>query len=146
MFRDLCTTIVCVCILGLMAKPALADTHFSSKGIKVRKTWVVDRTNLALKEAPASRFVDNQEAFAKLWKAWRTDELPKVDFSKEIVLVLTAGENASVQMDAVLDKNGVLTINTLSTERVSHGNTYVLVIVERDGIKKVGKAPLLEIK
>ena len=146
MFRDLCATIVCVCILGLMAKPALGDTHFSSKGINVRKTWVVDQTNLALKEAPASRFVDNQEAFAKLWKAWRTDDLPKVDFSKEIVLVLTDGENASVQIDAVLDKNGVLTITTVSTERVSVGNTYVLAIVERDGIKKVGKAPLLEIK
>ena len=69
-----------------------------------------------------------------------------MDFSKEIVLVLTDGENASVQIDAVLDKNGVLTITTTSTQRVGVGNTYVLAIVERDGIKAVGKAPLLEIK
>ena len=93
-----------------------------------------------------SRFVDNQEAFAKLWKAWRTDDLPKVDFSKEIVLVLTGGENASVQIDASLDENGVLRITTTSTQRVGVGNTYVLAIVARDGIKAVGKAPLLQIK
>jgi hypothetical protein len=128
---------ICIGILGLMATPAWGETRFSSTGIKVRQTWIVGLTNLTLKEAPASKMIDNQEGFAKLWKAWRTDELPKVDFAKEIVLVLTCAENAQVNIQATLRDNGDLAIKIVSTERVSAGNSYVLAIVEKNGIKRV---------
>ncbi len=130
-------------ILGLTAAEAPGKTYFSSTGIKVRKTWIVDLTQLSLKEAPASKIIDNQDAFAKLWKAWRTDDIPKVDFAKEIVLVLTVAENAGVDIKATLNEGGDLTISTVSTQRVSFGNSYVLAIVEKDGIKRVDPPPVM---
>jgi hypothetical protein len=141
MLRVLHFMVVCVGAVGLLAMPAEGKTHFSATGIKVRQTWIVDQTNLALTEAPKSSLIDNQEDFAKLWKAWRSDQLPKVDFAKEFVLVLTDDENAGVDIKAALDMDGVLRISTLSTQRVSYGKTYVLAIVARDGIKSVGTTP-----
>ena len=120
----------------------LAVTQLSPGGINVRQQWIVDKTDLSLKEAPRSQFIDNPEAFSKLWKAWRTDELPKVDFSKEIVVVLTAPENAYVSIKAVLSDKGVLNFTFVSTQRVSYGMTYVIAIIDRAAIKAVGKTSL----
>lgn len=134
---------VCFCIAALQGLPAMGETRFTPAGIKVRQQWIVDKTSMALTEAPASSFLDKQEPFAKLWKAWRGDEkIPMVDFSKEIVLVLTGLENSSVTINAALDDKGVLKISTISTQRRSLGMTYVLAIVERNGIKAVGNTPL----
>ena len=43
-----------------------------------------------IKEAPASGYIANPEAWAKLWKAWRGQQaIPDVDFGKQFVLVCT---------------------------------------------------------
>ena len=97
---------------------------------------------MELAEAPSSNFLDNNKDLAKLWKAWRADAVPKVDFSKEIVLVLTCPENSNVTISATLSDKGVLENSNRSTLRRSLGKTYVLAIVERSGIKAIGKTPL----
>src|SRR5215831_19508131 len=90
-----------VWLAAIAATPALCDTTFTAKGIKVVNKWVVDQTDLELAEAPANilwddkaktrfGYVDSQEDLAKLWKAWRKDEPPKVDFATQVVLVLTS--------------------------------------------------------
>src|SRR5215471_14480429 len=43
-----------------------------------------------MKLAPASGYITDATEFEKLWKAWRPKEdLPKVDFDKQIVFVST---------------------------------------------------------
>lgn len=64
--------------------------------VKFVKQWkgkFVQRTDEPLmSEAPKSGYLANEKAWAKLWKAWRgKEELPKVDFEKQLVLVGVAG-------------------------------------------------------
>jgi hypothetical protein len=145
--------LIVIASAGLIAGasvPALADTSLTAKGVKVVDQWIVGQTNRKLAEAPGNilegyreRFgtIDNQEALDKLWKAWRTGDAPKVDFAKNLVLVLTHWENAEVLFDITLDDNGALAIAVESTQREVKGMTYVLAVVERAGMKALGKVP-----
>src|SRR5262249_7393675 len=157
MKRQLFLVVVGAWLIASMTTPALAGTLLKAKGIKVVDKWIVDQTDMKLSEAPGNvlddkanqprfGYIDNQEAFAKLWKAWRTGDPPKVDFTKHIVLVLTHFENARVECTANLDDKGTLDIGVSSTERKANGMTYVLAVAERSGIKNIGKVPLEHVK
>jgi hypothetical protein len=143
----------CLLLLLATASTLLADTTLASKGVKVSEKWIVGQTNAKLTEAPSNihddklnhhRFgtLHDQEAFAKLWKAWREGEVPKIDFAKQFVLVIAMPENARVAIDLKLDAKGNLEIEYSTTERSSNGMTYVIVVLEREGIKSVRKVPL----
>lgn len=121
---------------------ALADTEFVPMGIKVRQTYIKHMTAMPLIGAPASQFVDNPAALAMLWRTWRNDSVPKVDFAKEIVLVLTAPENAAVKLTAARDDKGNVRITNQSTQRRSLGMSYVIAIVDREGIAAVAGTPV----
>jgi hypothetical protein len=135
-----------------MASPASAGTEFKATGIKVANQWVVGQTDLKLTEAPGDvlddkanhvRYgvLDNAGDFAKLWKAWRKDEPPKVDFATQFVLVLAQPENAKVEFAAALDDAGNLALSGSSTERSPNGMTYVIAVIDRAGVKAVNGKP-----
>jgi hypothetical protein len=152
MRRQLLTLVSAILLFVLGAAPAAAGTTFTAKGVKVVEKWVVGQTDMKLSEAPGNitdepqnqtrfGYLDSEEAFAKLWKAWRKDEPPKVDFTKNLVLVLTHPENAKVEFAAVLDDKGELKVSAAGSERMPNGMTYVIAVVERAGIKTInGKA------
>jgi hypothetical protein len=155
MKRQLFIVVACTWLIASMTTPALAKTSFTAKGVKVVDKWIVHQTDMKLSEAPGNilddgnyryGYIDNQESFDKLWKAWRTGDPPKVDFTKHIVLVLTLWENAAVEFTATLDDKGTLGIGGASTDRAVNGMTYVLAVVERSGIKNIGKVPLKPVK
>lgn len=136
----------------LTAASVWSDTSLTPKGVKVVDQWIVGQTDMKLAEAPgnvvddkANRtrigYLDNQEAFSKLWKAWREGKAPKVDFAKHFVLVLTHTENARVNFTLALN-DGILDVSVLATERAPRGMTYVLAVIERAGVKQIGKVPL----
>src|SRR5262249_30470026 len=87
-------------------------------------------------------YLDTEVALAKLWKAWRKDKPPKVDFSKQVVLVLTHFENAEVKFTADLEGKGNLKLGVSSTERGANGMTYVIAVIDRAGIKSINGKPL----
>ena len=153
MQRQLFVVIASAWLLASVTTHALAETSFTAKGIKVVDKWVVHQTDMKLAEGPdnilddkanKTRFgyLDTEEALAKLWKAWRKDEPPKVDFSKQVVLVLTHFENAEVKFTADLEDKGNLKFHVESTERVAKGMTYVIAVVDRAGIKSINGKPL----
>jgi hypothetical protein len=157
MQRQLFVVVASAWLLASVTTPALAGTWFTPKGIKVVDQWIVGQTDRKLSEAPRNilddkanqtrfGYLDNQGSFDKLWKAWRTGDPPRVDFTKHIVLVLTHVENAKVAITATLENNGTLEISVSSTERRPNGMTYVLAVVERSGIKNIGKVPLKPVK
>src|SRR5262245_25733616 len=115
-------------LIALAATPVLAKTSFTARGARVADKWIVHQTDLKLAEGPDNvlddkgnhtrfGYLDTEEALAKLWKAWRKDEPPKVDFSKQVVLVLTHFENAVVEFTAEIDDQGDLKVGVSSTER-----------------------------
>src|SRR5262245_47585579 len=151
--RQLLLVVAAAWLIASNSTPALAETSFTVKGVKVLDQWIVPQTDMKLAEAPGNvrddknnqtrfGFLDNQESFDRLWKSWRKGDPPKVDFAKYFVLVLTHPENARVDFTVTLDDKGTLNINVIATERVPRGMTYVIAVLERGGIKSVGKTPL----
>src|SRR5262245_15254528 len=140
-------------LFAIAATPVGANTSFKVKGVNVSDKWIIHQTNQKLNESPGNilddkqnkqRFgtLDSEEALARLWKAWRTDEPPKVDFTKSVVLVLTHFENAQVEFTADLDDKGDLKLNVSSTEREANGMTYVIAVVDRAKIKSINGMPI----
>jgi hypothetical protein len=139
-------------LIAIATTPALAETSFTAKGVKVADKWIVRQTDLKLAEGPANvlddkanktrfGYFDTEEALAKFWKAWRKDEPPKVDFSKQVVLVLSHFENAKVTFTAGLDDKGDLKLGVSNTEREADGMTYVIAVVDRAGVKSIHGKP-----
>ena len=94
------------------------------------------------KLAPKSGFIADAETWKKLWTAWRPDEeMPKVDFTKELILVGTVpGPNQVVMRTTLTDKGNVKLI-VFGTEIAGPGFGYKLIKISRQGVKTVnGKA------
>ena len=128
-----------------------AETIFKTTGVEVNKKWIVHKTDKDLADAPNNLYPKNakkheglrmgylatQESVGKLWKSWRTDEPPEVDFSKNIVLVLTARENVNVDFELSRDGNDNVRIGWVSSAVAPKGMTYVIAVLPRAGIKSI---------
>src|ERR1700730_7198226 len=116
--------LLCVCGLGLVGLLA-AEARADKKAVKFTKDWKGSVEDEALqKEAPA--FITNAKALEKLWKAWKIEgKLPEVDFTKEFVLVETAG-GSKLNLSASLDDNGNLEMLGMGTLDLVPGFRYVI--------------------
>jgi hypothetical protein len=94
------------------------------------------------KLAPKSGFIADAETWKKLWTAWRPDEeLPKVEFTKELILVGTVpGPNQVVIRPTLTDKRNVK-LTVFGTEIAGPGFGYKFIKIGKEGVKTVnGKA------
>jgi hypothetical protein len=119
-------------LLALVASEALG----AAKPVKFTKQWKGSVADEGLqKKAP--HFITNADAFKKLWKAWGIkDELPKVDFRKEIVVIATT-RGSRLALSARLDDLGNLQVLGLGTRDLRPGFRYVMGSMPRKGIKAV---------
>jgi hypothetical protein len=127
-------------------KPAGKDEGEAGKGTDVLipgEVWIEVCTRRGLlQEAPESRYVADEKAWAKLWKAWRGDEaLPKVDFDKELMIIYTVPGPHS-PTPALLLSDGDLQIGYLGfggDEEKDDGKSFGYYIgrVKRDRIKTI---------
>jgi hypothetical protein len=104
-----------------------------------------DKRDEKLKEeAPKDRFLTDEKAFAKLWKAWRPKEkMPKIDFKKQFVLVATTtGPNSVVLANTKVDDKGNFTATVGSTLVFGDGFGYLIAVFDRKGVKTVFGKPL----
>jgi hypothetical protein len=98
------------------------------------------------KEAPKNGVITDAKAFAKLWKAWRKDEkLPKVDFTKEFVVVTLASGPNSALPEFTLE-GGHLKASDRQTLVGGDGFGYSLAVFSRKGVKKVNGRDLPKVK
>ena len=89
-----------------------------------------------IREAPSSGVIVSQKPWEKLAAAWEIKDVPKVDFTKEI-LILGTWRGASFKFLNEV-KNGDLTIELIGDKDVRPGFRYKIISVKRDGIKSVG--------
>ena len=89
-----------------------------------------------MQEAPQCGYIASQAVWAKLWKAWRREEpLPKVDFTKELIMVgVTRGAN-QISGGFRVDEHGELRGGFGSTARGGAGFAYLILLIDRTGIK-----------
>ena len=92
---------------------------------------------------PADGFLADAESLAKVWKSWRADEeVPAVDFTKELILVGVVPGPNTVLMRPSLDDQGDLRFVVAGTKRGGPGFGYLLLKVSREGVKTVNGKPL----
>ena len=132
--------LVTMCAIVLVTGIA-SEARAESKPVKFTNEWkgsVADETQQ--KDAP--EVITNTEVLEKLWKAWKIEgKTPKVDFTKEIVVVGTGG-GSKLSLNARLDDKGNLELLGLATADAVPGFRYVLATVSREGIKTVNKKEL----
>ena len=106
------------------------------KPVAVGKTWKGEVQNDdLLKDVP--NCLTSAAALAKLWKDWKiAGEPPTVDFAKQIVVVVTT-KGSMIRPDFRLDEKGNLESVGMATMDFLPGFRYVLVAVDREGIKTI---------
>ena len=119
----------------------VSEAGAQPKAVKLTNEWKgsVEDANL---QKGAPECITTQEGLEKLWKAWKlADKPPKVDFSKEIVIIGTTS-GSRLNLSARLDEKGNLEILGIATSDFGPGFRYVIGTVPREGVKTVNKKDL----
>jgi len=88
-----------------------------------------------MREAPVNGVIVSQKAWERLAAAWSIKEVPKVDFTKEILIIGThRGSSFKFLMEV---KNSDLTVELVGDKEIKPGFRYKIVSVQRNGIKTV---------
>jgi hypothetical protein len=89
------------------------------------------------KLAPKTGYIADEATWKKLWAGWRPgEEMPEIDFAKELLLVGTVPGPNSVFMKPTLEEGDVKFI-VGGTKIGGPGFGYRILKVNRDGVKSV---------
>jgi uncharacterized protein (TIGR03067 family) len=119
--------------------------------VKVAQSWdgIIDGNQLKEltadgKPGDKAVVISGQNAWAKVWKAWRGNEkVPDVDFTEYMVLVFThEGPNRISPPTLVRDDRGDLEAWSVATLLPGNNFCYKIVVVRSQGILTVNGAPL----
>ncbi|MDQ3175872.1 MAG: YbaY family lipoprotein, partial [Acidobacteriota bacterium] len=110
--------------------------HANNKPVKLIQQWngsVMDERLMN----DASTYITTAEELEKLWKDWKiAGKKPRVNFSKEIVVVVTS-RGSGLSLVATLDEKGDPAVYGLGTMDIRPGFRYVIATVSREGLKTV---------
>ena len=123
-------------LTAALAKDEIAVTQ--------KRTGKVADSSL-LSKRPPSGIISDQTSWQSLWSAWRAgQEIPKVDFQNQVVLVATAnGPNVVLTSTLNLTPSGDLRYESASTKMAGPGFGYALLIIPRKGIISVNGQKLV---
>jgi hypothetical protein len=120
------------------------------KAIQPIQVWSGKKIdNKLLEPAPknglSSGLIFDETGWIKLWQAWRKDETPKIDFTKNLIVFCTTQTPNICQIYLKLSKSGDLKISPLSTLLGSKDKTfnYRIVLIDRAGIKSIERKPII---
>ena len=92
--------------------------------------------DLSLRKA-VPEIILTEKGLKHLWKVWKIPgQLPKVDFSRELVAVQTT-QGSKLQLVATLDEKGNLRVLGLATRDLRPGFRYVAAVLSRKGVKTI---------
>lgn len=107
--------------------------------VEPKQSWSGEIKDESLRRlAPQSGFIADSQTWKKLWTTWRPDkELPKVDFSKFLILVGTVPGPNEVVLRATFTTKGNVKFNVSGTEIAGPGFGYKLTMIDRKGVRTV---------
>ena len=90
-----------------------------------------------IKEAPPGGVITSEKELQKLWTAWKVgDKMPRVDFTKDLVVLATT-RGSRVVLRVQLDDKGNLRVGGFGTRDFRPGFRYVIGVIPRAGVKSV---------
>jgi hypothetical protein len=124
-------------VLGFLVFAALPvpEAAAQKKKVAVVKTW---SGSVDDEKAIQPEIIANAKALQAVWKAWKVrGDMPKVDFTKEIVVAVYSPGSGLNIAGANLDENGNLEVIGFGTRDIRAGFRYVLGTVSKAGVKTV---------
>jgi hypothetical protein len=127
-----------------MAISSVPFAPFAAPLVEPGGTWAGQLKDEALRKlAPAAGFIADADAWKKLWTAWRPDEeLPEVDFARDLILVGTVPGPNLVMMRPTIDEHGDVKYVVGGAKIGGPGFGYKLIQISREGVKRVNGRPL----
>ena len=127
------------CLIAFLSLTSAASAHSIPTDIYALREWTGKLSDNKLKAAaPKSLFIADEKAWNTLWKAWRgKEEVAKVDFAKELVLVgVGSGPNIPM-MKPQLSDDGDVTIGFAQTLIGGDGFGYRISVIPRKDVVSV---------
>ena len=131
---------VCAMIAGCVFAVAAPQASAQKKKVEIGQKWSgsVDDEKLAKPEC-----ITSAKGLEAVWKSWKIDgDVPKVDFTKDLVVAVYSVGSKLNMAGANLDDNGNLDVLGFGTRDIRPGFRYVLGVVSRAGVKTVNKKDL----
>jgi hypothetical protein len=136
MFRSFVCAVLAGIALAAVAPPAVAQ----KKKVEITKKW---SGSVEDEKAMKPECITSAKGLEAVWKAWKIEgEVPKVDFTKDLVVAVYSVGSKLNLAGANLDDKGNLTVLGFGTLDIRPGFRYVLGVVSRDGVKTVNKKDL----
>src|SRR5215468_7010690 len=136
MFRSL----LCAVLAGFAFAAVAPHTAAQKKNVEITKKW---SGSVEDEKAIKPDFITSVKGLEAVWKAWKIEgDVPKVDFTKDMVVAVYSVGSKLKMAGANLDDNGNLTVLGLGTRDIRPGFRYVLGVVSREGVKTVNKKDL----
>lgn len=111
------------------------------KSINPNQIWCGQVKQELRQAAPASGYIANNLEWSKLWKTYRgNEEMPKVNFDREVILLYVHSDDNMLNMVPVLSPKGDLSRATSFTEHARIGESpcsYIFMSVARQGVKTI---------
>jgi len=132
--------LVCGVVAGLALAAVAPPAAGQEKKVEITRKW---SGSVEDDKAPKPECITSSKGLEAVWKAWKVKgDVPKVDFSKHLVVaVYSPGSRLNLDK-ATLDHQGDLTVVGLGTRDIRPGFRYVLGVVSREGVKTVNKKAL----
>ena len=97
--------------------------------------------NLDLAGGASTRVIVSEKDWNSLARLWEVSNPPKVDFDREILVVVTS-RSGKVVIQTRLDDKGDLDVRRLENGDTQGGFRYGIKSVKREGVKTVNGRPL----
>jgi len=134
-----------IAALGLIVSiSVLVSVTSASKSLESASRWSGKHADASLRKlVPQNGFIADAKTWTNLWTAWRPGEdVPNVNFEKELVLVGTVSGPNLVILKPTLGADGDLRFAVGGTKIGGPGFGYLLHRTSRDGVKSVNGKPL----
>ena len=135
-------TLACCCLLGSLATVGQA----APTAVETIDMWSGQVKDATLRKlAPSTGFIADKQAWEKICLAWRpAEQVPKVDFAKQLVLFgVVPGPNL-VLMRPTIDKKGNISFLVAGTKKGGPGFGYKLILISRLGVKAIKGKPIAD--
>ena len=136
MFRLL----LCAVLAGFAFAAVVPHAAAQKKKVEITKKW---SGSVDDEKAIKPESITSAKELEAVWKAWKIEgDVPKIDFTKDIIVaVYSVGSKLNIA-GANLDEKGNLDVLGFGTSDFGPGFRYVLGVVSREGVKTVNKKEL----
>jgi hypothetical protein len=131
---------VCVVLASFAFAAFAPHVAAQAKKVEITKKW---SGSVEDEKANKPESITSVKGLETVWKAWKIEgDVPKVDFTKEMVVAVYSPGSKLNMAGAKLDDKGDLTVLGFGTQDIRPGFRYVLGVVSREGVKTVNKKDL----